>query len=261
MIEGLNELQARGVLNYELTRNQVENESYNQDILNTMMVLHNTIPVLRGQSLYETAMNMQSYQIRGILEHQLTLAQVGIGFDGNNFKQQKPENLNFSENTVNALEFLKSQNQGITDQKAYDIAIELSSLQVRGLTDFGLSLEQVSMQEFKNPKKNILAKLLDKISEKIKAEGNDEDFDFSFPLSKEQKEIAKSEFDKILRKKVENKEVQEIIAKTPDLSDLSLLAPEQKIKPKAVRSNSGSKPNRTTNTLKKKSKPSTRLSN
>ncbi len=150
-------------------------------------------------------MDMESYQIRGILVHQFTLEQVGISISKNNFIQQAPSDHHFSEMTVNALDAIKSQNLGIAQQDALDILNTLSSTQVKGLVLYNLSLQQVCTKEFQYLEDTILIDLANSLSKDI--------VDFELPLPVEIKELVGKKLDKLLEKaKTQNiQETQETI--------------------------------------------------
>ena len=163
-----------GISEYGLTEDQINDPSFGWHTLDTMKKLKNRYLVKDYKEAFKKVKDLNKPQCEGILQH-LTRVQV--------------LNPNFKEHTIEALNFIKSKYHKIDEQEAYNIAIDLSPKQVKCLTDYGLSLNQVNTKRFKDSEDAILKKLIEIIDKKIG--------DPNLPLSKEQSDIAKKEFEKI----------------------------------------------------------------
>jgi len=139
LFSGLAEFQTLGITDYGLSRAQVLSPRFNESILSVMGVLRFEDPAAAGPYLYDTAIHFPEYQIRGIVENQLTLKQVGIG----NVDSR------FGEDTMQTIEYLRKK-QGMDIQEAYNLALDLNlnEYQNKGLNNYHLSLEDVKALNF-----------------------------------------------------------------------------------------------------------------
>lgn len=79
--EDLNVAKNKGVSEFGLTQEQVNNPVFTPDILETMSALKTMSPESNGQSLFEMATEMPGYQIRAIAEQGIAPEKLGLSVE------------------------------------------------------------------------------------------------------------------------------------------------------------------------------------
>ncbi|WP_340200121.1 hypothetical protein [Ascidiimonas sp. W6] len=182
-LEGLQEHQVRGVANFGLTREQVEQPRYIAGIANALTALQAINPEASGENLLNFAMEMPEYQIRAISEHNFTAEQLGIVVENNEFVQSDLEGVShISGSDIDAIAHLISE-EGMDREEAQTTATELNSTQIISMIDLGLSLEQVQIPLFQN-EDGILDVLLENT--------RDEEGEFNIPILPEDRDRVRA---------------------------------------------------------------------
>ncbi len=175
----MDEPQTRGIIQFNLDRNQVAIPNFSELILPTIEVLQSRNPKAERTTLYKTATALSEMQLRGIAQNQLSLEQVGIGIIDANFQNQEPQDSRFSGATVDAQAHLTSV-EGVESAEAYSAALNLDSTQITGMIDFGLRYDQIHNAYFKN-----INEPLAEVANSIKESSEDEEFELKIPLDNE----------------------------------------------------------------------------
>lgn len=183
-VRELNAVQVRGITDLQLNREQVLNPRFGNDTIRTINRLKMINPEATNQYLYEAAMGLPEYQVRGLTKLGLSEEQVGLKVENNEFVQLPPDNQNMAiGRTIDAIDHLVST-EYMSAQQAFEIAINLDTNQVIAMTDFGLSLEQVQHSYFSET-----ANVLNDLAIPVTRSGSE----LEFPLSEEEKQSLKDE--------------------------------------------------------------------
>ncbi|WP_340199363.1 hypothetical protein [Ascidiimonas sp. W6] len=181
-VSGLNAVEVRGITEFQLNREQVLDPRFSEHTLRNIQILQVINPEATKQHLFDSAMELPEYQIRGLSKLNLLPEQVGLGVEGNQFVQLENE-LSISGKTIDAIDHLVSS-EGMNQEEALETALQLDSTQIIGMIELGLILEQVQHPSFQE-RENIIEELIafiDIDADSIAADG------FDFPLSKEQQQ-------------------------------------------------------------------------
>ena len=144
---------------YELDINQVTVPQFNSTFIAAMDALDNFVPQQSGTDLFTSILSLDEYQVRGLGTLDLNLEQVGLrnGEDGLELITEAPYN-RVSGATIETTEFLMNT-QSMEGSEAYTIAIQLSTRQTQGITEYGLLPEQVQNEFFVNNQGTILSQI------------------------------------------------------------------------------------------------------
>uniref|UniRef100_UPI0030EE3F1C hypothetical protein n=1 Tax=Ascidiimonas meishanensis TaxID=3128903 RepID=UPI0030EE3F1C len=206
LVIGLHKLQIKALIDFKLDLNFIKDKMFSEALLKTMHALKVLNPKADSKQLYSASKEIQEYQARGIIDHQLTLEQVGLetntkgGFES--IKEDDPRYAKaltgaqldsyaflleiIQEKQVNSYAALEAT---IKDQKvAYENALQLNTKQTAGMVDFGLSLEQV-----KHPAFTSNNKILEELASYLVKENHEFRYNDSKSLSAENtKEAARN---------------------------------------------------------------------
>ncbi|WP_340200120.1 hypothetical protein [Ascidiimonas sp. W6] len=199
VVRGLNAVQVNAITNYMLTRAQVQEPSFNQTFVNAMDTLDRIQPNQTGYNLYSEVASLDEYQIRGLGALNLSLEQVGLryGEDGLDHTTEEPYNrvtggtIEVIENLMNSLD--------VSNNEAFVMAIDLTQNQIMGITDYGLSLDQVQSPFFQS-EQNILPIIA------IQLAGDDDDLEL--PLIQDKYDMSRAIFNS-LQKQASKTEILE----------------------------------------------------
>lgn len=166
-IAGLNKVQTEGYTQLSLSREQVENPRFRENILNTIVALKEFNPLAVTQTAYDYALQMPEYQSRAIGKFGFSPEEMGIVTVGEDFiQEQTPDKTIASGSTVDAAAFLMEEY--MNPQTARETAYKLNTTQVIGIVDMGLRLEQVQSPFF-----NTAEKVVDGIFDELQKETNE----------------------------------------------------------------------------------------
>jgi hypothetical protein len=183
-VRELDAVQVRGITEFDLRRDQVLNSRFGSNTLLTITSLQTINPEATSQYLYDSAMALPEYQIRGLTKLGLSAEQVGLAVVDNQFVQLPEDNQNVaSGKTIDAIDHLVS-NEAMQVQEAYEISMNLDTTQILAMTEFGLSLAMVQHPGFldtDNVLNTLAAPIVHRSSE------------LSLPLSQEEKESLKDD--------------------------------------------------------------------
>ena len=144
----LNAVQVRGITDLHLNREQVQNSRFNNDMIKSINRLKRLNRRATNDYLYNAAMNLPEYQIRGVVQLGLNAEQVGLAVVNNEFVQLNPENQRVANGqTIDAIDYLVA-NDFMNAQEAYDFAMNLNTEQTLAMTEFGLSPEMIQTSDF-----------------------------------------------------------------------------------------------------------------
>jgi hypothetical protein len=161
-LRGLNETQVNGVVEFNLNRTQVLNPRFGPGVLRTMHALQTLNIHASSNQLYDTAMRLPEYQIRAINVYGFIPQQLGLSFRDNQFVQHENNHPDIiSGSMVDAIAHLMAT-ESMNREEAYQVSRTLNSLQIIGMIDLGLDLEQVQSSFFATGQ-NVLSHLLDEV--------------------------------------------------------------------------------------------------
>ena len=147
-VRELNAVQVRGITDLHLNREQVQNPRFNNDMIKSINRLKRLNRRATNDYLYNAAMNLPEYQIRGVVQLGLDAEQVGLAVVNNEFVQLNPENQRVANGqTIDAIDYLVA-NDFMNAQEAYDFAMHLNTEQTLAMTEFGLSPEMIQTSDF-----------------------------------------------------------------------------------------------------------------
>ncbi|WP_340201296.1 hypothetical protein [Ascidiimonas sp. W6] len=127
---------------------------------------------------FEDVNNMEPYKLRAIVDHQLSVDDLVE---------------TFSERILNVMDMMVAN--GLTSQQAYAEAITLNHNQTNGLLNYGLTIDQVSIEEFGKHTIQALDHLLEDAINILKETG--ENFEFTMPLDANLAAITQKNFEQI----------------------------------------------------------------
>ncbi|WP_340199359.1 hypothetical protein [Ascidiimonas sp. W6] len=183
-VSGLNAVQVRGITDLELSRDQVLNPRFGNDTIKTINRLQMINPEANNQYLYEAAMGLPEYQVRGLTKLGLSAEQVGLTVVDTEFVQLNPEDQTVaSGRTIDAIDHLTST-EFMSVQEAYETAMLLNRNQIIAMTEFGLSLQQVEGSYFEET-----ADVLNELTAPLLRSGSE----LTIPLSEEEKQSLRDE--------------------------------------------------------------------
>ena len=161
-LRGLNEVQVRGVTEFNLNRQQVLADGFDLAVLQTMQALQTLNINADSDQLYDTAMQLPEYQIRAITVYGFIPQQLGLYFNDDKFVQFEREHVGIiSGSMVDAIAHLMTS-EVMNRNEAYRVSLTLNSNQIIGMIDFGLNLNQVQSALFLSSK-TILGVILDNV--------------------------------------------------------------------------------------------------
>lgn len=193
ILKELNAIQVKGITDFGLSRNDVIQSNFNETTFLAMQQLQIHHPSANNQLLYETALQLPEYQIRGLIKFGLTTEQLGLQLQNNKFVVLENEEVQVaSAMTIDAISHLVFV-ENMNPEDAYQTAINLNSTQVIAMVDLGLPFELVQHEVF-NESEDILNWLLSKTF--------DENEDFELPLWAEDQEKARLLMADLLAEKV-----------------------------------------------------------
>ncbi|WP_340203764.1 hypothetical protein [Ascidiimonas sp. W6] len=178
----LHKHQIKALIDFKLSLDFIQDKSFSERLLKTMHALKSQNPKVDNEHLYSVGENLLEYQARGIIDHKLTLEQVGLQINTKGeFESIMEDDPRYAKALTGAqldsyaflLEIIQEKQVNsyvasaatIKDQKvAYENALQLNTKQTVGMVDFGLSLEQVKHPAFTSNNK-ILEELASHITE------------------------------------------------------------------------------------------------
>jgi hypothetical protein len=216
-IENLNRPQTEGITRFGLSRAQVEEVNYGENILNVMYALNRINTNATGESIYNYAMQMPEYQVRAISTFHFTTEQLGIAMENNEFVQLDSDAQEIlSGSTIEVVAQLMEDN--MNREEALEVASSLNTSQKLGILDFGLTLDQVRNPIFDNAEETL---------EALITELSYEENDFELPLSPEDKNRSRAIMAKMILEDVLGATTsvsinnQADVASWPEASDLT----------------------------------------
>lgn len=136
-VNGLNAVAIRGLINFQLTRDQVTQPSFGQHTLQGIQALMNR-QLANGnnnftmQDAFNEVNGLNVVEITGMIDYGLTRAQVTQG--------------TFGEPVLGAIRTLQAVNPAIAVAELYNFTMQMDEYQVRGLTQLNLAPEQLGIQ-------------------------------------------------------------------------------------------------------------------
>ncbi|WP_340200260.1 hypothetical protein [Ascidiimonas sp. W6] len=225
LVGGLNRNQTDGLVNYGLTREKVQRPYYTENMLNlldslmqsdrsrfsnpsltfdgpiftSIRLLNQSNPEIGNQSLFDIVTNqLLEHQSRG-LNLGLLPEQLGFSIQENQLIQIDDDNM-ASGRAVDVIVSLMRTEQ-MNAQQAFNVVQSLSIDQTSGITDFGLSLDQVQHPSF--DRNEIIQEIANAID-------NDEELgELEMPLNEVQQQFARQLMDEKIASAQQQQELSE----------------------------------------------------
>ncbi|WP_340200262.1 hypothetical protein [Ascidiimonas sp. W6] len=143
----LNEIQRRGIEQFELTLPQVQTPNFGVHTLNAIGILRQNNPeqYSNNQAAFNEVQGLNRIQTEGLIEYDLTRQQV--------------ETANFGAHTLEAIDTLQNRNEDLSIQEAFNQVQNLNRIQIDGLLHYGLNRWQVETPNFGRHSLNTLDRL------------------------------------------------------------------------------------------------------
>lgn len=193
-LRGLNVAQTRGVVEFQLNREQVMHGTYSTAILDAMRNLQRYNRALTGEALYNFTMRMDDYQVRGLNVFGITPEQLGIRLENNELVQfDAQDHYTISGRTIDAAMHMM-ETEGMHRDTALQLAQTLNTTQVVAMLNYGLTSANVQSAYFQETS-GILSLLIDYLQATQKEQSlqnNEETEELDFPLIEEHVAIVRN---------------------------------------------------------------------
>lgn len=149
-LQGLNRVQVEGLIDYNLTRQEIQTANFGRHSLNAIDNLRRANPVLfaNNRLAFHQVRQLNETQIDGLLHYNLTREQV-----------QTP---GFNQDTLNSIDNLMRTNRERfqNPQMAFNEIIGLNEVQIEGITEYRLNRAQVTSPNFGEHSLNAMYSLM-----------------------------------------------------------------------------------------------------
>ncbi len=137
-VSGLDPVQTRGMVEFNLTRENVTTQNFGRHTLEGMQELRDNREAINNREAFEALQGLDTHQVSGITFYGLRRADVTI-----------PE---FGQHTNQAIMRLRLRTEGLlTFQEAHQMVHLLNRTQAEGVSQFGLTRDQVESPQFTEP--------------------------------------------------------------------------------------------------------------
>ncbi|WP_340199360.1 hypothetical protein [Ascidiimonas sp. W6] len=134
IVDGLDESQVIGIVNYYLNRREVQISNFGIHTLNGINTLQLQNPNLSDQQAFQIVHGLDDFQTRGLANFNLTREQVNTP--------------NFGMHTLSGILSLQEQNQNLSNQQAFTMLSSLNQIQVSGIVAYSLTRANVQTANF-----------------------------------------------------------------------------------------------------------------
>lgn len=220
-LRDLTEIQVRGVVEFNLNREQVHARGYGPGVLRTMQALQTLNFQANSDELYRMAMQLPEYQIRAINAYGFIPQQLGLAYRDNQFVQTETHDPDtITGRMVDAISHLITVER-MEKQQAIEASRDLNTYQILGMIDFGLTLEQVQKPIFNTDGIGIINALYDEFMY-VDEEGHELHVDV--PLSPEDQQRARDVIDEVIERYIQEANNLDTLQQPENTTDTSVSA-------------------------------------